>query len=91
METQVAPSQQLAATQSQKPTTQPYDPTNDPTVQVEADAEEASEGEEEVCHAISTFLPGSIARRGFSQPRARPRAPREPRTRACSRARLCRS
>ena len=72
METQVAPSQQLAATQSQKPTTQPYDPTNDPTVQVEADADEASEGEEEVRRAISAFPPRSIARRVVSHPSRTP-------------------
>ena len=72
METQVAPSQQLAATQSQKPTTQPYDPTNDPTVQVEADADEASEGEEEVRRAISAFPPRSIARRDVSHPSRTP-------------------
>ena len=84
METQVAPSQQLAATQSQKPTTQtqPYDPANDPTVQVEADADEASEGEEEVRRAISALPPSSIARRGFSQPpRATPGAARDARAR----------
>jgi hypothetical protein len=93
MEAQVAPSQQLAATQSQKPTTQtqPYDPANDPTVQVEADADEASEGEEEVRRAISAFPPRSIARRDVSHPPAHPRAPREPRARAFSRAQLCRS
>jgi hypothetical protein len=93
METQVAPSQQLAATQSQKPTTQtqPYDPANDPTVQVEADADEASEGEEEVRRAISAFPPRSIARRDVSQPPRTPGAPREPRARAFSRAQLCRS
>ena len=94
METQVAPSQQLAATQSQKPTTQtqPYDPANDPTVQVEADADEASEGEEEVRRAISAFPPRSIARRDVSQPpRAPPGAARAARARAFSRAQLCRS
>ena len=81
METQVAPSQQLAATQSQKPTTQtqPNDPANDPTVQVEADADEASEGEEEVRRAISAFPP------------APPGAARAARARAFSRAQLCRS
>ena len=79
MEAQVAPSQQLAATQSQKPTqaTQPYDPANDPTVQVEADADEASDGEEGVRRAISALPPRSIARRGVSRPpRATPGAAR---------------
>ena len=91
METQVAPSQQLAATQSQKPTqtTQPYDPANDPTVQVEADADEASEGEEEVRRAISAFPPRSIARRDVSHPLRTPGAPREPRARAPFPARSC--
>ena len=84
MEAQVAPSQQLAATQSQKPTqtTQPYDPANDPTVQVEADADEASDGEEGVRRAISASLPRSIARRGVSHPpRATPGAARAARAR----------
>ena len=84
MEAQVAPSQQLAATQSQKPTqtTQPDDPANDPTVQVEADADEASDGEEEVRRAISASLPRSIARRGVSHPpRATPGAARAARAR----------
>ena len=82
MEAQVAPSQQLAATQSQKPTTQPCDPTNDPTGQVEAGADEASEDEEEVRRAISALPPSSIARRGFSQPpRATPGAARDARAR----------
>ena len=55
MEAQVAPSQQLAATQSQKPTTQTQ--PCDPAQLLEADTDEVSEGEQEVRRATSRTTP----------------------------------